>query len=307
MTQGSDAWRSGVATLLVGQFAGTLLVALPTITSGAALCALPPEQMWPLAHADPHALLCTGIHGIWGAGYVALLVAALVSSVGALRRRRARGRANRPAEAARLVLLVSAALTLLLYMASPVAARAPQLTSRYLIGLLVALPAVLAPLYRLATARNSSLLAIVTVRRRWAGGLALAVIAAAYLFALLGVLQAVPDAHAEAVRREALITRLTQSGMTRVYSEYWTCGWLIFQTRERIVCAVLDVQLQPGFDRYLPYREIVRAVRTPAYVFPLGSAQAAAFAARLQSAPSATEYAREVLAGYVIYRPLAPP
>ncbi len=305
MTQASDAWRTSVPTLLAGQVAGTLLVALPTITGGSSLCALPQEQMWPLAHADPHALLCTSIHGIWGVSYVALLAAALVSSVGALRRHRlARERAAFAAESTRLALLMSATLTLLLFMASPVAARTPHLASRYLIGLLIALPAVLAPLYRVASLRIASLVAS---RRMWAGRLALAAIAVAFLFELLSVLQAVPAAHAEGVRREALVAHLRQSGVTRVYSEYWTCGWLIFLSREQIVCAALNARLQPGFDRYLPYRAMLRAAPTPAYVFPLGSAQAAAFATRLQSAPPGGGYARDVFAGYVIYRPLASP
>jgi hypothetical protein len=145
---------------------------------------------------------------------------------------------------------------------------------------------------------------VAAARRRWASRLALAMIATGYLCELLGVLQAVPAAHAEGVQREALIAHLRQSGITRVYSEYWTCGWLIFLSHERIVCDALDVRLQPGFDRYLPYRALVRAAPTPAFVFPLGSAQAAAFATRLQSAPTGVGYARDVFAGYVIYRPL---
>jgi hypothetical protein len=311
--QSSDAWRGGVGALLAGQLTGTLLVALPTITGGSAICALPAGQTWPLAAADPHALFCTTVHGLWGAGYVALLVAAIISSVRTLRRSWTSGGARfilaseSAPEAARLALASAAALTLLLFLVSPVAARAPQAVSRYLLGLLIALPVVLAPLWRIAAARAPSVAAAIAAspasRRTWAGRLALCVVALAYLIGFLGVVQAVPAAHAEGQRRAALVAHLEQSGTTRVYSEYWTCGWLIFQSRERVVCAALDHQLQPDLDRYPPYRDMVRAAPSPVYVFPIGSEQAAAYAARLNDKPTGIVDAREVYEGYVIYRP----
>ena len=85
----SNASSGNVPALLAGQVTGTLLVALPAMTGGGSLCALPASESWPLAHASPHTLLCTSIHGLWGAGYIALLVVALVTSVRAVRRLRA--------------------------------------------------------------------------------------------------------------------------------------------------------------------------------------------------------------------------
>src|SRR5260370_35144883 len=84
----------------------------------------------------------------------------------------------------------------------------------------------------------------------------------------------VPVAQAAYHQEDALIQKLLHIGATRVYSEYWTCNRLTFHSREQIICSVLDDQLRPGFDRYLPYRYVVRADLHPTYVFPLGSKQA---------------------------------
>jgi hypothetical protein len=47
--------------------------------------------------------------------------------------------------------MLSALLTLALYVSSPVAARAPQVVMRYLVGLTLATPVLLAPLWGWAT------------------------------------------------------------------------------------------------------------------------------------------------------------
>src|SRR5205807_655014 len=86
---------------------------------------------------------------------------------------------------------------------------------------------------------------------------------------------------------------------TRIYSEYWTCNRIIFASNERIICASLNENLGPGFNRYLPYLDIVKTDPHPAYVFPLGSPQAMAFAEQHQSD---TRYRRHVFEGYVVYQ-----
>lgn len=99
--------------------------------------------------------------------------------------------------------------------------------------------------------------------------------------------------------------RLAALGVTRLYSEYWTCDRVIFQTQEHLTCAVLDEHLAPGQNRYLAYYGIVAADPRAAYTFPIHSAQAAAFAAHAAESPG--RYRQLTFDGYVVYLPVATP
>jgi acetyl esterase/lipase len=119
------------------------------------------------------------------------------------------------------------------------------------------------------------------------------------------VLTRAAELAAPEARRRALIAELDRLGVDRIYSEYWTCNNVIFLTRERIVCAVLADDLTPGWDRYPPYRALVRtASQPPAYVLPAGTAQAEAVADRL--ARTGVPVRTHRVAGYDIHRPAAP-
>lgn len=131
----------------------------------------------------------------------------------------------------------------------------------------------------------------------------LAVIVGAYVAGAANVAQVVPDARATNQRQATFAAYLAEHGITRVYSDYWTCGWLIFESRERVICAVLDTQLRSGLDRFAPYRALVQENPAPAYVFPLDSGQEATFEARLASAHGGATFAREIVQGYAVYRP----
>ena len=122
---------------------------------------------------------------------------------------------------------------------------------RYLVGLTLATPVLLAPLWGWATSG--------AWRKVWGGRLALGVIALAYLLGLAGILQAIPSARTEAQRQERLIADLERRGVTTLYTDYWTCDRLAFLSHERIICATLNPELQPDLDRYAPYRERVAA------------------------------------------------
>jgi hypothetical protein len=112
----------------------------------------------------------------------------------------------------------------------------------------------------------------------------------------------VPGAQHENQRQDALVAQLLRVDATRIYADYWTCDLLIFQSQERIMCGVLDTNLNPGQDRYPLYPAIVKAHPHPAYVFPVGSPQALAFAH--QAAQPNAHYQRLILDGYVIYLPV---
>jgi hypothetical protein len=300
--QAPNAAQGGALALYAGQIAGTFLVSLPEITGGAALCPISRAESWPLAQASPAALACTAVHGLWSLGYLALLGAALIVGARACRTAwpqmwrdepDASKRAQLVIPMARFALALGAALTLALYISSPVAARAPQVVMRYLVGLTLAAPVLLAPLWEWATSSAG--------RKAWMGRLALGVVALAYLLGLAGVLQAIPDARAEAQRQESLISNLDRLGVTAMYTDYWTCDRLAFTSHERIICATLNPELQPDLDRYAPYRQRVTATLDPAYLFPADSAQARSFQAVYDRAPAA--FQRVALDGYILYLP----
>jgi hypothetical protein len=302
--QAPNATQGGALALYAGQIAGTFLVSLPEITGGAALCPISRAESWPLAHASPAVLTCTVVHGLWSLGYLALLGAALIVGARAWRttwpqmwRERLDGdtRARLVIPMARFALALSAALTLALYTSSPVAARAPQVVMRYLVGLTLATPVLLAPLWRWATSGAG--------RKAWTGRLALGVVALAYLLGLAGVLQGIPDARVEAQRQERLVAGLDRLGVTTLYTDYWTCDRLAFLSHERIICATLNPEMRPDLDRYAPYREQVAATPDPAYLFPTGSAQARSFQTVYDHAPST--FQRIALDGYILYLPTA--
>jgi hypothetical protein len=301
----AGAWQGDIVSLLSGQVAGTLLVSLPIITGASALLPLARAETWPLvAEHGIRPLLLTGLRGLWSLGYLVLLALAVGAALRALRRTQphdlgqAEARTMRAMQAARLALLAGGGMTLLLYASSPVSARAPHMVSRYLIGLLVASPAVLAPLWQRVRSSPPPRGAAAS----WTffyPRLALGLICLAFVGGFANVLLGVPAARAANQQQMALIADLERLHATQIYSDYWTCDRIAFLSDERIICSALDPQLRPDLDRYPPYRLQVAASPRPPYVFPRGSAQAAAFEARIQ----AHRYRRLLLDGYLIYLP----
>lgn len=183
----------------------------------------------------------------WGLTLVGLWCAALAMTVRAMRRR--------PDDArlwGRLALLVSAGLTVAAFAVSRAPGLSPANHSRYLIGVLVATPAVIHPLWSL---RRSV---------RWA-----ALVAAAGVL-VLGTADAFRDARADrGPGPEVLAQALLDRGVTRVYADYWTCNRLTFASRERVICAAVKEHpdgLHHGLDRYLPYRDAVLGDPLAAYL-----------------------------------------
>ena len=202
----------------------------------------------------------------------------------------------------RLMLLISALGTLLLYALSPIAASAPGPTARYLICLLVALPAVLWPLWK-------GMPATFTVSN-WRTHTPL-LVCGSLLFLILAVYGVgtyrtfadIPNAQAYYKQQDELVQKLLRLGATRIYSEYWTCNRLTFQSQEKIICSALDEQLKPGFDRYTPYHDIVSAAPHLAYVFPSDTQQVTAFDAGMKSGTIPMIYQRLAFQSYILYIP----
>jgi hypothetical protein len=211
---------------------------------------------------------------------------------------------------ARLVLLGSAGLILLQYTSGPVSA-VFSYSSRYLIGLLISTPALIAPLWGLAhdshqeyssaSARYPFTVHLATVTLALRRGILL-IIGGVLLLGTISVFYEIPKAQAVNQQQNALIRDLLRINATHIYTDYWTCDRLAFLTKEQIICAVVDNHLHDSRTRPPRYYSIVKADPHSAFVYPVGSAQASATAK--QVAISAGHYRRFVFDGFVIYQPV---
>jgi hypothetical protein len=229
----------------------------------------------------------------WGVAVPVLLAVAGWLAFRALRA--TRDRSVRVVQAGRLALVVAGALSLLSYAQSSAAVHHPIESSRYLSCLLISLPAVLWPLWTVASRVREG-----GWRTAFGGAAATAVagLAVAMVAASAALVAHVPVYRAEARNTKALIEALDRLGITRMYADYWTCDKIVFLTRERVVCAVLGDDGSPGQDRYPPYRAIVTAADHPAAVFPIGSPAQRSYAAGPGGRPGLVLD----VAGYRIYR-----
>jgi hypothetical protein len=332
-----DITRSGTQIMVaqhiprIRELIGALLIALPAATGYNPLC---PAEVFPLFGPSTAATAqCVALQGAWSAGFLALGVIAAIPALALVWRcwLRRRAQAERSFEeqqdlirqCARLMLLISAGGTLVLYATSPSAALYPGPTARYLTCLLIALPAVLWPLWKgveryLASGepvlrRGHGAVLHDEAASLWHDGArgffvfrvaALALVLAVFVMGTISTFASIPQAEQAYNQEEALIQDLLHIGATRIYSEYWTCNRLTFHSQERIICSSLSEDLGPGFDRYAPYGAIVRSSPHPVYVFPVGSAQAAAMAHAVSS--QHIQYRRYLFYGYVVYQPATP-
>ncbi len=291
------------------QIVGTLMISVPNATGFNPLC---PDNVFPYFGAVN--IYCVVLQGGWGIGYLLLLtlVTFLTASIiwRELKNRASSTLENKGIErqqlirqCCRLMLLVSTGGTILLYAISPTAAAVPGPTARYLVCVLVATPALCWPVW------NSEWTTKALFQRRTRAHLFISrgiLFLLLLLFArgtLLTFLQ-VPAAESAYTQQNHLVQHLLALNATRIYSEYWTCNRLTFQSDEKIICSALAEKLDPGFDRYTPYRDIVKASPHPAYVFPVGFQQVAALDAKMnKDSQFSSIYERQVFEGYVLYIP----
>lgn len=268
---GGTGLDGGQSAGLVSQVTRTLTTSLAYATGGSALAHPSSPPAWPYGYPGSWRPPTDDIvTTAWGVALVALWVVALTACLRALRRRATPPPADCDAAArarvwGRTALLVAAGLTVVAFAVSPAPGVAPANNVRYLIGLLVATPAVIAPLWDLRDARP-----------RTGGLLRAAVLLLVALSLGLGTAQAYRDAAAGPGERpdRELIDSLQRNGIRHLYSGYLDCNRLTFLSREEVVCAVLaadpDRGLRPGFDRYLPYRAAVQDDPGAAYAFRTG-------------------------------------
>lgn len=311
----------------VARFAASFLVSLPVATGGTGVCTMsnPRTDPWPIiSRSSLYDIQCTAVHGTWALVMVVIWIVAVVMEVRVPARWRFQARKKGtgkghehfdevPSELerramvlryARLMLLGSAALTWLVFTLSAQSISGPWVNHRYLIGTSVAAPALLWPLWR-------GMMIMVSRPLRFSPALLKKILSTVVVLFFAGTLvkgtidtfTAISNAEASTQQQRALTNMLVHMHLRHIYSEYWTCNLVAFLSQEQIMCSVLDEELKPGFNRYAPYVGIVARDPNAAYVFPVGSAQASAFALRV--AQKGQQYQMMRVDNYIVYRPVA--
>ncbi|GCE14759.1 hypothetical protein KTT_46180 [Tengunoibacter tsumagoiensis] len=260
---------------------GTVSISVPMIT-GEPLCPIVEKPAW--SPASAMSLNCTIIRGGWGLGLLLLFFLSFSLALFRLWSLRVyfdvkkhgafdngEGRQQLIRLAIHMLILISAACTLMAYMFSPSPIDWPGSRARYLTGLLIALPALGWPLW-VGLQK--------TVYQKTGQGfmvrsICLGLLGVICLSSLLGsflIFWEIPAAQQNQDRQQGLIAYLNQRGITHIYTDYWTCNRLAFLSEEHIICGVVDQHLQESldFNRYAPYYERVKADRRSAYLFPHG-------------------------------------
>ncbi len=314
----TDASAPGAPTghsLVIKELLGAFLYTIPIATNVYPVCAL--QNIPYFGPASASTATCTIVQGSWSLGYMALLVTALFLAARPLwRHLRTRistatsttivsieEREHIIIEFARLMLLLSAAITIFLYVSSPTAAVRPWST-RYLIGLLIALPAVLWPLWH--GVRTIPANPLTSELARFALALRssiIALIGAVFLIGTIATFMLVPSVQAFNQQDATVIHDLSQAGITHVYSDYWTCDRLVFLAQEHLICGVVDEAMtEPGLNRYVPYYTEVQDDPHSSYIFVAGSDYAYSF--EHWRAKTHAQYHKLTFDGYVVYVPI---
>jgi hypothetical protein len=331
----------GTPVHILPQLKGALLISLPTTTGANPLCSV--SNVHALSLSSLHGLHCTLVHTGWSVGIIFLWLIAVLSALGMLwqllrcspKSWSLEERQEVIRHTVRLLLLLCSAGTLVVYIVSPNSALYPVATSRYLIGLLIATPAILWPLWRgLAImkplALNLSPKLTVSTRLEQSsllvGRSVMVIVVCIFALGMFSTFTGIPaeapglpnenvyftqnatqhlDLPAtQALNRQesTLIQSLLHMGISHIYSDYWTCDRLIFQSRERLICvAVNDDLTTPGPDRYLPYRSIVDADPNAVYVFRVHTTPDVTFAQHQAEINPTRHYQRLALDGCDVY------
>lgn len=277
--QGSGAQTAHTLSQTIHNILSTIQVSVPMAT-GEPFC---PVNEWPwIGDNSPRSPICAVAHGSWGVGYLLLLSVVILltaSAVWKLRRQQTgtfaaeediEQQQERKKIIIRFVMLASAAVDIIIYAFSSAPSTLPGQHARYLIGLLIIMPAILAPLWH-----GASTLTWSSVRTEQAKTIAcrciLAFIFVAFLAGTIFTFAQVPAAQNTYQQDEALVHDLERIGVTHMYTEYWTCNRSAFLSDERITCVVVDNNLKLDWfhSRYKPYIPLVQHDPHAAYVCPL--------------------------------------
>ncbi len=198
-------------------------------------------------------------------------------------------------------LFAAALWTLLLYMHSHSPIDEPAEYSRYLVCLWVITPLVLWPLWSGATRPIKSLRAEL---RPWLCRAFLLLLLAILCYGSCETLSEIPLAQSAASQESQLIAGLAQHHITHIYTDYWTCDRLAFESQEHIICGVLagGCTLQRGLhNRYEPYYTIVSRDPHTAYMLLTSTSCNTAVAQKMKS--KRQTYIMFTLHNYTVYQP----
>ena len=307
------------AHFILKELSGTFLYTLPVATGMSPVCDV---KLLPFFNASPTPTGCLLAQGGWSLGYLLLLMTSFcIAGRGLLKLRKCysggalnwstKERRQAVIYTAQLMLLLAVAITIALFAHSSIAAVRPWST-RYFIGLLIATPAFLWPLWNGASTviatgfpsfprRGRARLFIIA---RWA---ILVLLVALFAVETLSTTADMPAIHVDNTQVSTVTQKLIQMGITHIYSGYWQCDRFIFQTQEKITCAVLMEDLSPGLTRYARYAHIVYADPNAAYVFPQNSPFETDFEFEtnfeLMMGQTSQHFQKIIIDGYVVYRP----
>jgi len=320
---GQDSWsvligQQGSVPLtlptILQQVKGTLELSIPTI-SGNPFChvdELADIKVLGFAPSQPATLQCHVLGGAWSLLYLALLLLSVSAPLRLIYKELVAchfrpWRLEERTEIARHALLCSlcaAALwTLLLYMRSHSPIDAPAEYARYLICLWVVTPLVVWPLWRGAQWLTNQPIHFVQLKAWLCRGLLLLLLAV-LCYGSYETVSEIPLAQAADQQEVELITGLTQHHITHIYTDYWTCNRLAFQSQERIICGVLagGCTLQRGFhNRYAPYYTTVSQDYYAVYVILSSTGCDMAVARMMQQ--EGQSYTLFTLNNYSVYQP----
>ena len=252
------ATAAQLSHLLSKQLISVFLWGIPLTTWFQPICAI--TDLPYFGSGTSSTLSCSIIQGAWSLGYVLLMGTGFVLAIGAcwkfwLQKRTqsqtftAEGHREAVRQFARVMLLFVAFLAIFLYLRSPLSGLKP-VSTRYLVGLLVATPAIIWPLWRLTGLETAQL----TLRgtTQWLSRVALAITLLVVLACTVWTVTTVPAAYADYQQQMQLVTDLEHLHYTRIYLEYWTCYRLLFQSQEKILCAIPPYPATIGGNAYLP-------------------------------------------------------
>jgi len=255
---------SELANLPLKQFISTFIWGIPLTDWFQPACSVSDLPLY--GSGTSLTLPCSLLQGSWGLGYVLLLCTGLLLASSAYwklwNKHRTQGQDFTPEEQqeavrqfARLMLLFIAVLIIFLYLRSPLSGLNPWST-RYLVGLLVATPGILWPLWRLTGLEKAHL--TLKGKTKWLSRVTLVLVTLLILACAIWTVTTVPAAYADEQQQMQLVNDLLKLKLTRVYLEYWTCYRLLFQSQEQILCASPPYPLTVGGD---PYALDARAVQ----------------------------------------------
>lgn len=308
LQHGGNSHINYTLAFLTKELAGTVQVSIPMMT-GNPFC--PVTELTFLGPSSPHTVQCTLIHSSWGIGYLLLFAISFLMTLWAMwkalpqfrRRVDLTDVQSFVRSTTRLFLLLAAALALALYAFSAAPIDWPGIHARYIIGLLIATPAILWPLcYSVSKFKpQASLLSKLSAAL---SGIVLVSIACVALIGTFLLWQEIPAIQASNQRDQNLINHLSQIGITHIYTDYWTCDKIAFQSNEHIICGVINGNLQPSHNRDYYYYIVVSRDAHSAYVFPIGSGEFTAAENRYSKKGTIPTHPRRFsFDGYSVFQP----